>query len=49
MNDRLGLAALVVARGRPLQQALGLVANQLGVRVVLVHQRLDRRVRPPDG
>ncbi len=37
-------AAWLVARGRPLEQPLGLVANQLGVRVVLVHQRLDRRV-----
>ena len=44
VEHRLGLAARVVARGRPLQEPLGLVANQLGVRVVLVHQRLDRRV-----
>ena len=43
-RHRLAGAARLVAGGRPLQEPLGLVADQLGVRVVLVHQRLDRRV-----
>ena len=50
-QHRLRLAPRILPGRRALQEALGLVANQLGVGVVLVHQRLDRRVnrRPDDA
>ena len=40
-HDRHRRAPVVVAQRRPLQQALGLAPDQLGVGVELVHQRLD--------